>query len=130
MTAATEKTAPALMLDLVMGALRVDDPQLNAIATELLGKFGDQPLRRLVLAATDLSNTPRHRIRLLQAIRQIGLGSDPRNYFDLSTLVRDRNAAVRAAAKELVGFSALQPPAGPMETIPLPAVPFTVENQP
>jgi hypothetical protein len=92
------------MLDLILEAVRVSDERLNALATELLGRFGAQPVRRLVLAALNPRNGPQHRVRLLRAVRQIGVISDPGSYVDLCGLLADRSAAVRVEAADLLAY--------------------------
>jgi hypothetical protein len=92
------------MLDLILEAVRVSDERLNALATELLGRFGSQPVRRLVLAAINPRNGPQHRVRLLRAVRQIGVVSDPVSYVDLCNLLVDRSAAVRVEAADLLAY--------------------------
>ena len=47
------KDTPALVLDLTLEALRVDDERLNAIAIELMGRLDERPLSRLVLEAAN-----------------------------------------------------------------------------
>ena len=48
MTPLTERPRGELLLDLLLRALRVHDERLNALATELLGRCGQAPIRRLV----------------------------------------------------------------------------------
>jgi hypothetical protein len=102
--AAQDRSTPRLMMDLILEAVRVSDARLNALATELLGRSGTQPVRRLVLAAINPRNGPQHRVRLLRAVRQIGVISDPVSYLDLCSLLVDRSAAVRVEAADLLAY--------------------------
>jgi hypothetical protein len=85
-TPLTERTRGELVLDLLLGALRVGDPHLNALAVELLGRCCEGPVRRLVQEATNPRNRPAHRLRVLRAIRRIGPVTDLAAYLDLSVL--------------------------------------------
>jgi len=87
-----------LMLRLMFEGLRVKDERLNAITIELFGRFGDQPIRRLVLEAVSRTNSVSYRLRVLQAIARIGRVCDQASIQDLIwTLLRDRNAKIREA---------------------------------
>jgi hypothetical protein len=97
-----DKPTPTLMMDLILLALRAGDATLSALAAELLVRFGEKPLRRLALMATDAKNSPRYRVRLLEVIGRIGVVSDASVYLDLCHLTSDRNAAVCAAAAKLI----------------------------
>jgi hypothetical protein len=98
-----ESRAPSvLMMDLMLEALRVSDEKLNAIAMELLTRFGEQTVRRLALAAAYTKNKPSHRIRALRAIRRIGIVTDPGSNLDILGLMFDKNEAVRKEADELI----------------------------
>ncbi len=96
------KSTPALMMDLMLAALRVSDERLNTIAAELIVRCGEEPVRRLCLMAVDRKNSPRHRVRLLGVIERIGTVADPADFMDLFGLICDENAEVRAAARKLV----------------------------
>src|SRR5262249_46114634 len=96
------RTQGELLLDLLLGALRVRDEHLNALAVELLGRFGEAPIRRLIREATNRKNRPAHRLRVLQAIRRIGRVTDLAAYLDLSVLARDKHPAIRASAAQLL----------------------------
>jgi HEAT repeat protein len=96
------RSQPALILDLMMQALRVRDERLNAIAAELLVEFGAQPVRRLVLEAVSHNNTTAHRIRALNVLARIGPPFGE-SLMDLMALRRSRNKAVREAVAELFG---------------------------
>jgi hypothetical protein len=72
-----------LVLDLLLGALQVPDEHLNALATELLRRRGEAPVRRLLREAANPKNRPAHRVRVLQAIRHIGPIRDLASHLDL-----------------------------------------------
>jgi len=93
-----------LICDLMLAALRVQDKLLNGIATQLFVRMGEATIRRLVLAAVNRKNTPGHRIRILHTISRLEATLDPTSFMDLSTLLHDRNAKVRQAAADLIGF--------------------------
>ena len=97
-----DRESSALMLDLMLEALRVQSDRLNAVAIELFGRFGDRPVRCLVLEATNRKNRPKHRLRILQAIQRIGGLPDFVSYVDFYTLVRDPNAAIRREAMRTI----------------------------
>jgi len=97
-----DRDTSALMLDLMLEALRVQNDRLNAIAIELFGRFGERPVRCLVLEATNRKNRPKHRLRVLQAIQRIGGLSDFVSYADFYTLVRDPNPAIRREAMRTI----------------------------
>jgi hypothetical protein len=98
-----DRDTSALMLDLMLEALRVENDRLNAIAIELFGRFGERPVRCLVLEATNRKNRPKHRLRILQALQRIGSLSDFVSYVDFYTLVRDPNPAIRQEAMRTIG---------------------------
>jgi hypothetical protein len=101
-TPLTECTRGELVLDLLLGALRVGDEHLNALATELLRRCGEAPVRRLVQEAADRKNRPAYRLRVLEAIRCIGRVTDLIAYLDLSVMSRDKNTDIRSAVAELL----------------------------
>jgi hypothetical protein len=96
-----ERDDPSLILDLVMEALRIQNDRLNAIAAEFITRFGEKPVRRLVLEAACRQNRPAHRVRLLRIIQRIGL-VDTETWIDVFNLIHDQNPEVRAAAAELI----------------------------
>jgi hypothetical protein len=98
-----DRDTSALMLDLMLEALRVENDRLNTIAIELFGRFGERPVRCLVLEATNRKNRPKHRLRILQAIQRIGGLSDVVSYIDFFTLARDPNPAIRQEAMRTIG---------------------------
>src|SRR5262245_35586825 len=103
MTPLADRPRGELVLDLLLGALRVGDEQLNALAVELLGRCGEAPARRLLREAANLKNRPAHRLRILQAIRRIGRVTDLASYLDLSVLAQDKHPGIRSAVAELLG---------------------------
>jgi hypothetical protein len=82
--------------------LRVQDEQLNSLVVELLGRFGEDPIRRLLREATNRKNRPAHRVRVLQASRRIGRITDLASYFNLHVLGQDKHPAIRSAAAPLL----------------------------
>ncbi len=96
-------TTPGLVLEMMYASLRPKDDRLNANATELLGRLGESQLTRLIGEAVDRKNPRGYRLRVLGVIARIGTISDPSQFFDLSTLLRDRNPAIRSAAILILG---------------------------
>jgi hypothetical protein len=103
MTPRTDRPRAELLLDLLLGGLRVQDAQLNAVAAELLGRFGEAPVRRLIKEATNAWNHPSHRVRVLRAIRRIGPVTDLAAHLDLSVLAKDKHPGIRSAVAQLLG---------------------------
>jgi hypothetical protein len=103
MTPLTDRPRGELLLDLLLRALRVHDERLNALATELLGRYGQAPIRRLLREAANLKYRPAYHVRVLQAIRRIGPIHDPASHLDLFALTQDKHPAVRSAAALLLG---------------------------
>jgi hypothetical protein len=97
-----DRETSALMLDLMLEALRLQNDRLNTIAIELFGRMGEHLIRSLVLEATNRKNRPKHRLRILQAIQRIGGLSDVVSYIDFFTLVRDPNPAIRQEAMRTI----------------------------
>ena len=102
MTDLDASPTPRLLLDLLFAALQVRDERLNALAAELLARFGDEPVRRLVLEAVSRKNTPAHRLRVLGVLARIGKPTDLASELDLHILTADPNPEIRAAAIALV----------------------------
>ena len=98
-----EQETPALMLDLMMQALRVRDTRINAIAIELLGRFGANPVPRLVHEAATRKNRPAHRVRCLKVLQRIQLNPGLVVALELLRLMNDPNPDVSKAATELLG---------------------------
>lgn len=109
----SERTEAELILDLLFHGLRVRDPKLNALAAELLVRFGVQPVPRLVHVAVCRKNSPSYRERAMAVLEQIGELSSYDDFLELSLLLNDRNPRVREAAWRLLGRVA---PAGRLHT--------------
>jgi hypothetical protein len=92
---------PALMLDLILDALRVNDATLNEMADELLSRFGVRCVRRLTREAMNTKIRPQHRLRILRAIRRIG-AADLDSHVELGALLADKNAEIRTVASDLI----------------------------
>ena len=105
MTDLSELTEPQLMLELIMGALRVRDARLNELASEVLARSGERSVPRLSRAATDPKNKLDHRVRALDVLARIGppYGLE---MMDLSVLLHARHKTVREAARSLFGYDA------------------------
>jgi hypothetical protein len=97
-----ERATPALVVDMMFAALRVQNESLNALAIELFGRFGQKAVRHLVLEAVDRKNPPAFRLRLLRALDRIGAVRDATSIMDLNMLLHDRNPKIRAAAAYLI----------------------------
>jgi hypothetical protein len=97
-----EQSSSALLIDLVVEALRVRDERLNRLAVELSGRLGHHIVDRLVVEAARTRNRPAHRVRLLQTLQRIDWVPDLANQLTLFGLVWDKHAAIRAAAEELI----------------------------
>jgi hypothetical protein len=93
----SQKTVPALIVDLLLHGLRVKDEKLNAIAAELFARQGSCAIRQLVLEAASKKNSPAHRLRLLAVIERIGQLPDPDDWFALNVLAADKNPKIREA---------------------------------
>src|SRR5262249_25541021 len=108
MDGVSSKSNQELMADLFMGALRANDEHLNALAAELVVRSGHGATPRLIRQARDRGNGPAQGLRLLEVIGSLGAPFGD-GFLDLNLLLRDRNARVRKAAAELVGFGGLRP---------------------
>lgn len=98
----SNRSTPQLMLDLVLEGFRIRDDKLNALASEICARCGDQAIRRLVVEAVSRKNRLEHRVRLLRAIQRIGTTLDISSWMDLFTLTSDKNSKVRDAAVRLI----------------------------
>src|SRR5262245_54276561 len=107
------RETPELLRELMLQALRVPDGFLNRLAAELLGRFGERPVRGLVLEAVSRKNTPAHRLRVLQVLLHVGRLSGE-DVMDLSVLLCDRNPRLRRTARLLLG----RLPAGATDAAP------------
>lgn len=97
-----DKSTPALMMDLMLGAALAGGETLSAIATEMIRRCGQEPIRHLALMATDRTNTPKQRVRLLDVIGQVGVVSESSIFMDLFSLIMDKNDQIRNAAANLI----------------------------
>jgi HEAT repeat protein len=97
-----ERATSLLMLDVMFASLRIENEPLNSIAIELFGRFGEEPVRRLVLEAADRKNKPGYRLRALRALARIGAVTDASSFMNLYLLLNDRNEKIRAAAADLI----------------------------
>jgi hypothetical protein len=95
------RSEPQFVLDLLLHALRVRDERLNAVASELMTRFGDRPVRQLVRVALGSKNPPGYRIRALEVIARIKPAMGP-DLMDLARLRLIRNKTVRDAAWRLL----------------------------
>jgi hypothetical protein len=97
-----ERETPMLMLDLMKAALHVNDPRLNALAAELLGRLGQERVREFAHQATNPRIPVERRVASLKAIQAIGVVNDVRISLDLFRLTADNNELIRAAAAQLI----------------------------
>jgi hypothetical protein len=88
-----------IVIELMLEGLRVEDAKLNELALQALEGVGPPLLNKLVQGAADLTNKPRHRKRILQAIQRIGPGDDPRIHHEMYLLLSDESRMVRKAAE-------------------------------
>jgi hypothetical protein len=88
---------------IVLAALRSKDERTHAAAVEWMARYGEDPILRLVLEATDIRHPVEYRLRVLRAIGRIGTGTHLRNYPELWTLLNDEDPEVRSAAGGLIG---------------------------
>jgi hypothetical protein len=102
MIALENKGPAALIMDLMLEALRVQDEKLNELAMELIARFGEQPVHQLTLEAVSEKNLPAHRIRALRTIRRVGIVTDAGILMDLLGLKNARNEEVRMEANTLI----------------------------
>jgi len=92
------RDTPTLLIDLILEGMKVNDAGLNELASEVLTRFGEQTLDRLVRAAADTKNRPPHRLRLLKVIERIAANWEPRVFYRMMDIAEDRNEAIRTAA--------------------------------
>jgi hypothetical protein len=91
-----------LAVDLMKAAIRVDEPQLNALAFELLGRLMQGHVRQFSHQATNPRNAIQDRVASLKAIEEIGVVRDTSIWLDLFRLTTEKNDLVSAAAAELI----------------------------
>jgi hypothetical protein len=97
-----EQPPSALLIDLVLEALRVRDERLNRLAAELSRRLGDHIVDRMVVEAARTKNRPAHRVRLLRTLQRIYWVPDLANQLTLFGLVTEKHPFVCAAAVELI----------------------------
>jgi hypothetical protein len=83
---------------IVLAALRSKDERTHAAAIEWMARYGEDPILRLVLEATNTRHPVEYRLRVLRAIGRIGMGTHPTDYPELWTLLHDEEPEVRSAA--------------------------------
>jgi hypothetical protein len=98
------KTRHELARDLLLGALRVEDPALNETVLEIIALLGERMVPLLVAEALNQCHHPAHRVRALQALARIGYTTEPDCYFELLSLLWESNEQIRRAA-ELLGLN-------------------------
>src|ERR1700730_10296167 len=103
MESLAQRETPQLLLDLILGGLRVPDESLNEIALELLSRFGERPIRRLVLEAVSNKNGLAFRLQAIRALSRLAKYANPMDTMDLALLLNDRNQQVREAGRDLCG---------------------------
>jgi hypothetical protein len=86
----------------VLAALRSRDERAHALGVEWLARYGNDPVRCLVLEATNTQHPVEYRLRVLRAIGRIGTGTHLRDYPELWTLLHDEDPEVRSAAGGLI----------------------------
>jgi hypothetical protein len=81
----------------------VPDESLNEIALELLSRFGERPIRRLVLEAVSNKNSLAFRLQAIRALSRLAKYANPMDTMDLAILLNDRDPQVREAGRKLCG---------------------------
>jgi hypothetical protein len=87
---------------IVLAALRSKDERTHAAAVEWMARYGEDPILRLVLEATNTQHPVEYRLRVLRAIRHIGMGTHPTDFPELWRLLDDQDPEVRSAAAGLI----------------------------
>jgi hypothetical protein len=87
---------------IVLAALRSKDERTHAAAVEWMARYGEDPILRLVLEATDTRYPVEYRLRVLRAIARIGTGTHPTDFPELWRLLSDEDPEVRSAAAGLI----------------------------
>jgi hypothetical protein len=86
----------------VLAALRSRDERAHALGVEWLARYGNDPVRCLVLEATNTQHPVEYRLRVLRAIARIGTGTHPTDFPELWRLLDDQDPEVRSAAAGLI----------------------------
>jgi hypothetical protein len=87
---------------IVLAALRSKDQRTHAAAVEWMARYGEDPILRLVLEATETRHPVEYRLRVLRSIGRIGTGTHLRDYPEVWTLLHDEDPEVRSAAGGLI----------------------------
>jgi hypothetical protein len=98
------KTRHELARDLLLGALRVNDHELNETVIEIFARLGERVVPLLVGEALNQGHHPAHRVRAVQALQRVGYTTDLSCFFELLSLLWDSDEEVRRAA-ELLGLN-------------------------
>jgi hypothetical protein len=86
----------------VLAALRSRDERAHALGVEWLARYGNDPVLRLVIEATNTQHPVEYRLRVLRAIGRIGTGTHPTDFPELWRLLDDADPEVRSAAAGLI----------------------------
>jgi hypothetical protein len=86
----------------VLAALRSRDERAHALGVEWLARYGNDPVRCLVIEATNTQHPVEYRLRVLRAIGRIGMGTHPTDFPELWRLLDDEDPEVRSAAAGLI----------------------------
>lgn len=104
-----DQTHGQLLLDLIMHGLRINDKAMNEVAGEMMTRYGQRPIRRLLCVAFSRKFRPSHRVRVLEALARL------RPHFaevaEIGLLFHDRHEDVQAAAKRVLRLAMTCPPA-------------------
>jgi hypothetical protein len=87
---------------IVLAALRSKDERTHAAAVEWMARYGEDPILRLVIEATNTQHPVEYRLRVLRAIGRIGTGTHPRDFPELWRLLGDEDPEVRCVAAGLI----------------------------
>jgi hypothetical protein len=87
---------------IVLAALRSKDERTHAAAVEWMARYGEDPILRLVIEATNTQHPVEYRLRVLRAIARIGTGTHPTDFPELWRLLDDEDPEVRSAAAGLI----------------------------
>src|SRR6516165_5526457 len=97
-----EQRPSALLIELVLEALRVRDERLNRLAVELSRRLGHHIADRMVVEAARTQNRPAHRVRLLRVLQLIDWIPELASQLTLFGLLTDKHPEVRMAAVEVI----------------------------
>jgi hypothetical protein len=102
MNRAGKVEAGALLVDLMLEALRGQQGRLHRITQNLFAALGHGPVHRLVLEAANRKNSPGFRARCLLALSVIQEVPDVGDHLLLFGLLADPNLGVRRAAASAI----------------------------